>query len=183
MNLPLAHIQGGEVTGNIDEKVRHSITKLSDYHFVSCKDAYERVMKLGENPEFIFNVGCPSIDIAHELLMNHKKKPGKYYYNKYIGVGKSPDLRNGYWVVMQHPVTNELSKVREQIFETFEAVKYLNEPILWFWPNVDAGSDKVSNAIRIIRETYDLKNFHFFKNMNSNDFLRLLLYFKWVNRE
>ncbi len=176
MNLPLAHIQGGEVTGNIDEKVRHSITKLSDYHFVSCEDAYERVLKLGENPEFIFDVGCPSIDIAQELLLNHKKKSSKYYYDKYIGVGKSPDFANGYWVVMQHPVTNELSNVREQIFETFEAVRYLNEPILWFWPNVDAGSDKVSNAIRIMRETHDLENFHFFKNMNSKDFLRLLLY-------
>ena len=64
MNIPLAHIQGGEVTGNIDEKVRHSITKLSDYHFVASESARERVLKLGENPEMVFNTGCPSIDLA-----------------------------------------------------------------------------------------------------------------------
>ena len=71
MNIPLAHIQGGEVTGNIDEKVRHSITKLADYHFVATDDAYKRVIKLGENHEYVFNTGCPSIDIAKVLLRIH----------------------------------------------------------------------------------------------------------------
>jgi UDP-hydrolysing UDP-N-acetyl-D-glucosamine 2-epimerase len=176
MNLPVAHIQGGEVTGNIDEKVRHAITKLSDYHFVSNSDAHDRVVKLGENPKFVYNVGCPSIDIANYLLLNHKKKSSQYYYDKYIGVGKAPDLNKGYWVVMQHPVTNELEDAKSQIFKTFDAVRSLNEPVIWFWPNVDAGSDIVSNALRTLRESHELKNFHFFKNMNSKDFLSLLLY-------
>jgi len=68
MNIPLAHIQGGEVTGNIDEKVRHSITKLADYHFVASQGARERVLKLGENSDFVFDTGCPSIDLAKEVL-------------------------------------------------------------------------------------------------------------------
>ena len=67
MNIPLAHIQGGEVTGNIDEKVRHSITKLADYHFTATEEAKERVLKLGENPEMVFNTGCSSIDLADEV--------------------------------------------------------------------------------------------------------------------
>ena len=100
MNIPLAHIQGGEVTGNIDEKVRHSITKLSDYHFVASESAKERVIKLGENPNFVFNTGCPSIDLAS----NVKNKPQLDFdpYLKYGGVGSCPNLRNGYIVVMQH---------------------------------------------------------------------------------
>ena len=103
MNIPLAHIQGGEVTGNIDEKVRHSITKLSDYHFVSSKDSFQRVKKLGENPKMIFNTGCPSIDLALKISKNKKLTFDPYI--KYGGVGSFPDLSAGYLVVMQHPVT------------------------------------------------------------------------------
>src|SRR5690606_2559655 len=70
MNIPLAHIQGGEVTGNIDEKVRHAITKLSDIHLVTTPMAAERVIKMGENPESVFTTSCPSIDLAKEVFLN-----------------------------------------------------------------------------------------------------------------
>jgi len=66
-NIPLIHIQGGEVTGNIDEKVRHANTKLADLHLVASEDAKERVLKMGENPTMVFNTGCPSIDLAEEI--------------------------------------------------------------------------------------------------------------------
>ena len=95
MNIPLAHIQGGEVTGNIDEKVRHSITKLADYHFVATDDAYERVVKLGENFKYVFNTGCPSIDIAKNIMDNPILDFDPYA--KYNGVGSFPDFSNGYW--------------------------------------------------------------------------------------
>ena len=169
MNIPLAHIQGGEVTGNIDEKVRHSITKLSDYHFVASESARERVIKLGESPEMVFNTGCPSIDLAKEVL-NTDFDP----YEKYGGVGAKPDLSNGYLVVMQHPVTTEYQDSRKHIEETLEAVKELNMPTLWFWPNVDAGADGTSTGIRAFREKHQLPNVHFFKNMEGDDFLALL---------
>jgi UDP-hydrolysing UDP-N-acetyl-D-glucosamine 2-epimerase len=172
MNIPLAHIQGGEVTGNIDEKVRHSITKLADYHFVASEDAKTRVLKLGENENFVFNTGCPSIDLAELVL----KSPAFDYhpYEKYGGVGNKPDLTNGYIVVMQHPVTNEYSESRIHIDETLKALKDIELPILWFWPNVDAGADGTSGGIRTFRETYKPKFMHFFKNMEGDDFLRLL---------
>ena len=173
MNIPLAHIQGGEVTGNIDEKVRHSITKLSDYHFVASQSAKERVIKLGENPEFVFNTGCPSIDLAS----NVKNKPELDFepYLKYGGVGSCPDLKNGYIVVMQHPVTTEYSDSRIHIEQTLDAVKDLEIPVLWFWPNVDAGADGTSSGIRSYREKHSLDHIHFFKNMEGEDFLRLLI--------
>ncbi|WP_111322565.1 UDP-N-acetylglucosamine 2-epimerase [Algoriphagus chordae] len=173
MNIPLAHVQGGEVTGNIDEKVRHAITKLSDYHFVASKSAYDRVIKLGEDPEAVFNTGCPSIDLAANVNTNSafNFEP----YSKYGGVGSRPDLDKGYWVVMQHPVTTEIKASRMQIEQTLKAVHELNQPILCFWPNVDAGADGTSTGIRAFREMNSLHNFHFFKNMEPDDFLRLLI--------
>ena len=172
MNIPLAHIQGGEVTGNIDEKVRHSITKLADYHFVSSESAKDRVIKLGEDPEFVFNTGCPSIDIA--AIINKDSALDFDPYKKYGGVGTKPDLSNGYIVVMQHPVTTEYANSRKHIDETLYAVKDLNIPFLWFWPNVDAGADGTSAGIRSFREKYHSSHMHFFKNMEGEDFLRLL---------
>ena len=173
MNIPLAHVQGGEVTGNIDEKVRHAITKLSDYHFVASEDAKQRVIKLGENPEMVFNTGCPSIDLAAGVKANPKLDFDPYL--KYGGVGNKPDLSNGYVVVMQHPVTNEYQESRTHIEETLSALEKIAKPILWFWPNVDAGADGTSTGIRAYRERNKPTNIHFFKNMEGEDFLRLLV--------
>lgn len=172
MNIPLAHVQGGEVTGNIDEKVRHSITKLADYHFVASEGAKERVLRLGEDPDFVFNTGCPSIDLAAEVAQAPKLDFD--IYEKYGGVGSKPPTDNGYYVVMQHPVTNEVESSRRHVEETLYAMHELKETVLWFWPNVDAGADGTSTGIRSFRERYDLENFHFFKNMEGRDFLKLL---------
>jgi UDP-hydrolysing UDP-N-acetyl-D-glucosamine 2-epimerase len=172
INIPLAHIQGGEVTGNIDEKVRHSITKLADYHFVASDDALKRVLKLGENPEFVFNTGCPSIDIAKGVLEDSEELFD--VFEKYSGSGKKQKLKDGYVVVMQHPVTTEYNESRQHIETTLEALSEIKKPVLWFWPNVDAGADGTSKGIRVFREVKDASNFHFFKNMEPNDFLKLL---------
>lgn len=172
MNIPLVHIQGGEVTGNIDEKVRHSITKLADYHFVASEDAYERVLKLGEEKESVFNTGCPSIDLANLVMKSTDLNFDPY--KKYGGVGNHPDLSKGYIVVMQHPVTTEYTDSRKHINETLEAIKDMEVPVLWFWPNVDAGADGTSAGIRTFREENKQTNIHFFKNMEGEDFLRLL---------
>jgi UDP-hydrolysing UDP-N-acetyl-D-glucosamine 2-epimerase len=173
MNIPLAHIQGGEVTGNIDEKVRHSITKLADYHFTSTEGAKERVIKLGENPEMVFNTGCPSIDLAAEVVTEPD-----FDFNpmeKYGGVGTSIDHTKDYLVVMQHPVTTEYKDARKNVEETLHAINDLEIPTFWFWPNVDAGSDGTSKGIRSFRERFAPEHIHFFKNMEPQDFLRLLI--------
>jgi UDP-hydrolysing UDP-N-acetyl-D-glucosamine 2-epimerase len=172
-NIPLAHIQGGEVTGNIDEKVRHANTKLADIHLVASEGARQRVIRLGEEPEYVFNTGCPSIDLADKVVKNPDL--GFDVYKKYGGVGAQPDYSNGYIVVMQHPVTTEYTESRLHINETLHAIKDLNLPVFWFWPNVDAGADGTSSGIRAFREQYKLDHVHFFKNMESEDFLRLLI--------
>ena len=172
-NIPLIHIQGGEVTGNIDEKVRHANTKLADLHLVASEDAKERVLKMGENPEMVFNTGCPSIDLANEIKENPKLDFDPI--SKYGGVGEIVDWQNGYLVVMQHPVTTEYESARKDVEETLEAIHELGIPTFWFWPNVDAGADGTSNGIRSFRENKKPKNIHFFKNMEPNDFLRLLV--------
>ena len=171
-NIPLIHIQGGEVTGNIDEKVRHANTKLADIHLVASEQAKERVIKMGENPSMVFNTGCPSIDLAKAVKDNSVLNFNPL--NKYGGVGEQIKWENGYLVVMQHPVTTEYNSAREDVFKTLEAINELNIPTFWFWPNVDAGSDGTSNGIRTFRETVKPKNIHFFKNMEPEDFLRLL---------
>lgn len=172
-NIPLIHIQGGEVTGNIDEKVRHANTKLADLHLVASEDAKERVIKMGENPEMVFNTGCPSIDLAYEIIQNPDLDFNPI--EKYGGVGEKINWEKGYLVVMQHPVTTEYKFAREDVLKTLEAVYELDIPTFWFWPNVDAGSDGTSNGIRSFREKVKPKNIHFFKNMKPKDFLRLLV--------
>jgi len=171
-NIPLVHIQGGEVTGSIDEKVRHANTKLADLHLVASEDARERVLKLGEIPEKVINTGCPSIDLAKEILESPELDFDPI--EKYGGVGSKLNWKTGYIVVMQHPVTTEYQQAKAHITETLKAIKKLDLPTFWFWPNVDAGSDGTSNGIRTFREIEKPKNIHFFKNMEPKDFLRLL---------
>lgn len=171
-NIPLAHIQGGEVTGNIDEKVRHANTKLADIHLVASEDARQRVLKMGEDDSMVINTGCPSMDIAREVLENPEFDFDPLI--KYGGVGDEINWKDGYLVVMQHPVTTEFEKSREHIKATLEAIHELSIPTFWFWPNVDAGSDGTSKGIRTFREKYKSSHIHFFKNMEPQDFLRLI---------
>ena len=173
MNIPLVHIQGGEVTGNIDEKVRHAITKMSDLHLVASEKAAERVIKMGEDERSVFIPGCPSIDLAEEVKTNPQLDFDPY--ERYSGVGKIQDLSEGYVVVLQHPVTTEYELSRKQIDETLFAVRSLDMPVLFFWPNVDAGADGTSKGIRFFREHQNTDNMHFFKNMEGKDFLKLLM--------
>ena len=172
MNIPLVHIQGGEVTGNIDEKVRHAITKLSDLHLVSNDNAKDRIIKMGECSNKVFVTGCPSIDLA--LNVTNGRNLDFDIYDKYGGVGGRPELTRGYIVVMQHPVTSEYEQSRIHIEKTLESITNLGLPTLWFWPNVDGGSDGTSKGIRSFRELRNVDNIHFFKNMEPEDFLVLL---------
>jgi bifunctional UDP-N-acetylglucosamine 2-epimerase / N-acetylmannosamine kinase len=171
-NIPLVHIQGGEVTGNIDEKVRHANTKLADIHLVANDDARQRVIKMGEEEKTVVNTGCPSMDLAREVLNSPTLDFDPIV--KYGGVGNDINWKDGYIVVMQHPVTTEFEASKRQIKETLKAIDELNIPTFWFWPNVDAGSDGTSSGIRQYRENNKIENIHFFKNMSPNDFLRLI---------
>jgi UDP-hydrolysing UDP-N-acetyl-D-glucosamine 2-epimerase len=171
-NIPLIHLQGGEVTGNIDEKVRHANTKLADIHFVTSEDAKERVIKMGEEEGYVFNTGCPSIDLAAAVLDIPKLDFDPF--KKYGGVGAVFSPEEEYVVVMQHPVTTEYDSAKADVTKTLEVIDQLGVPTFWFWPNVDAGADGTSNGIRSYREKNNPKHIRFFKNMEPNDFLKLL---------
>jgi UDP-hydrolysing UDP-N-acetyl-D-glucosamine 2-epimerase len=170
--LPKAAVGVVVRTGNIDEKVRHAVTKLADYHLVATQKAAERVVRMGENPEAVFVTGCPSIDIAARVLAEPSLHVNPF--EKYGGVGAQVDLGTGYLVVMQHPVTSEYELARRHVTETLHAIRDLGLPTLWFWPNVDAGSDGTSKGIRAFRELEQPTNIHFFKDIPPEDFLHLV---------
>jgi UDP-hydrolysing UDP-N-acetyl-D-glucosamine 2-epimerase len=173
LHIPLVHIQGGEVSGTIDEKVRHAVTKLADLHLVSTDLAAARVIRMGEHPEAVHVTGCPSIDLAAEV--QRRSALDFDPYDRYGGVGHAPALGDGYVVAMQHPVTFEATEARNQVLSTLDALDALDVPVLWFWPNLDAGGDGTSSGIRHFREEGRGARAHFFKNMAPTDFLRLLV--------
>jgi UDP-hydrolysing UDP-N-acetyl-D-glucosamine 2-epimerase len=171
MNIPLAHVQGGEITGSIDEKVRHAVTKLADVHLVSTELAAERVTRMGEEPKAVFLTGCPSIDLAARVA----GEEGTFDpFDLYAGVGHQFRVDQDYVVIMQHPVTTEYADAAKQIDATLEALTRVDLPVFFFWPNVDAGSDRISKRIRQFREEHELPHVYFFKNLPPEDFLRLI---------
>jgi UDP-hydrolysing UDP-N-acetyl-D-glucosamine 2-epimerase len=172
-NIPLAHVQGGEITGSVDEKVRHAITKLADLHLVANEEAAKRVIRMGERPDSVHVTGGPDIDLAAAIAASPVLKVDPF--ERYGGVGARFDIDEGYVVVMQHPVTTEYEQSFAHITETLHAVEDLGMPALWFWPNVDAGSDATSKAIRVFREERRPRRMHFFRNVPPEDFLRLLV--------
>ncbi len=171
MNIPVAHTQGGEVTGSIDESVRHAISKLSHVHFPATEESRERLIQLGEDPQQIFLTGCPAMDLLPPLC-DEPLPPG--LFQRYGGVGTEIDPSRPYLMVLQHPVTTEYGSGFRQIQETLLAIHQLDMQTLWFWPNVDAGSDDVSKGIRTFREQVRDSRIHFFINMAPDDYARAL---------
>lgn len=171
MNIPLIHIQGGEDTGNIDNKVRNSITFLSDYHFVSNKEAQEKLLSMKIESDKIFNLGCPSIDLVD--IAKQRKIDNELLYNGYSWSGEKVDIEKKYIVVMQHSVTNEPNS-KDQIQETINAVKKLKMPTIWFWPNVDSGTDAISKGLRLFNNAYREFPVTFLKSLDPQDFLNLI---------
>jgi len=139
MNIPVAHIQGGEVTGTIDESIRHAMSKFAHIHFPATEDARDRLIRLGENPEYIFNVGCPSIDTIVQTPKIDKKSLEKKF---------NIDFSQPSILLIQHPVTTESDASRSQILTTIEAIKELDIQALVALPNNDAGSSEIIDEIK-----------------------------------
>lgn len=164
MNIPVAHVEGGEVSGSIDESIRHAITKLAHVHFPASREAAKRIEKMGEDPATIFAVGGTSMDAIRELNLEDLE-PVRRYQRDY-GMGALIDLNPGqYLVLIQHPVTTEYEENLIHIRETIRALELLNMPTVWILPNMDAGSDGINKAIRQFREAKQPENIHFFKSL------------------
>jgi len=171
LNIPLAHLQGGEISGNIDDRVRHAITKLADIHYVASELSAKHVIEMGENPHFVFNFGCPSMDLlTHEDLSINNDIMSQYY-----GVGKPLDWSKPYILMLQHPVTTSYGHGFEQVSKTLQALKnYPDVQKIVMWPNVDAGSDEVSKGIRYFRERNMNEPIFYHKNFSPEDYARVL---------
>ena len=172
LGLPLAHVQGGEITGNIDEKVRHAVTKLADLHLVSTALAGERVRRMGETAASIHVTGCPSVDLARESIAIPAEEIQRVV-DRY-GVGDHVDVEQDFVVILQHPETDAHEAAFDQMTAILHVVKDIGLPIILFWPNVDAGSDGTSKAIRVFREQGHGEHMRFIKNLEGKQFLALL---------
>ena len=170
LNLTLAHIEGGDVTGSIDESVRHAITKLSHIHFVTNDEARRRVLAMGEDPAYVYNTGSLDVELAARVT----KILTSDQINGY-GVGHTVDITRPFLVVVQHPVTTERDN-RQHIETTLEAVAALGMPTIWFWPNPDAGTAEMAESLRHVREQHGelTATMRFITNIPADDFVALL---------
>jgi len=139
MNIPVAHIEGGEVTGTIDDSIRHATTKFAHLHFTSNYQATRRLIKMGENPKYVFTVGNPSLDAILDLKNIHEDILEKKY---------NLDFKKPFIIMLQHTVTSEIDKIDLHVLKTIHAIKELNIQAIIIHGNADAGSKKILKVIK-----------------------------------
>jgi UDP-hydrolysing UDP-N-acetyl-D-glucosamine 2-epimerase len=172
LNICLVHTMGGEVSGNIDETIRHAITKLAHVHFPACSDAKQRILRMGEEKHRVFNVGCPRMDLVAEYL--NIEYPAELDTLLQKGVGNAINIHDKFILVSQHPVTYEHDSGERQITNTLEAIAELDIPALVLWPNADAGSESVSRGIRKFRENRPDAKMYYLKNLPIHVYVWLM---------
>lgn len=172
-NYCLAHIQGGEISGTVDDLLRHAITKLAHIHFPSTELSSKRIIRMGENSKLVFNVGCPALDLIEQhLIEKDRKKFLKKHFPKL-------DSSCEYGIIIQHGVTTEYGQAYNQMVQTLSAVQENNLQSILIYSNPDAGEDEIRRAIRFFERTYG-KNFvcpestHQWKTIPFDIYLNLL---------
>ena len=173
MQIPLIHLQGGEVSGSIDDKIRDTNTKLADLHLTTNEFTKENLLKIGESTDNIKVIGCPSIDILSERISLRKKL--LIYSELYGGVGSNFSTALPYGVILFHPDTHSESASEAWPQAILETALAANLNWFWFWPNPDHGSEIISKIIRKYRESTDIKNIRFLKNLPPEVFMDLTL--------
>ena len=163
MNIPVAHLEGGELSGTVDETIRHAITKLAHIHFPATAKSAARIIKMGERKSLVFNVGCPAADIILSL------KPSSAIFKKY-----ELDRGKPFLMAAQHPVTTEYDFISQQIRETLGAIDDLGMQTIMLYPNVDAGSKEITREIRILEGKNKLKQVAFYKHIPFEDYISLV---------
>lgn len=171
MNIPIAHIQGGEVSGSIDESARHAITKFAHLHFPATSRSADYIVKLGERADCVFNVGCPVGDYITQL---DEALPHDVFSR--VGVGGDIDPNKPFILVIYHPVTTRFGSERQQAEKLLMALHELAHPTVWIWPNIDAGADEISKCLRSYREKYHDSSqwLHLVKNLDPVTFQKCL---------
>jgi UDP-N-acetylglucosamine 2-epimerase (non-hydrolysing)/GDP/UDP-N,N'-diacetylbacillosamine 2-epimerase (hydrolysing) len=139
MNIPVAHIQGGEVTGSIDESIRHAMSKFAHIHFPATELSKQRLIRMGEDPSNIYVVGCPSIDVIRETPNVDIET-----LEEYLNINFSKPVL----LMIQHPVTTEAEDSFQQIKETVDAIREVEVQTVALLPNNDAGYSKIIDYIK-----------------------------------
>tara|TARA_B100002049_G_scaffold58702_1_gene42121 strand:+ start:411 stop:1556 length:1146 start_codon:yes stop_codon:yes gene_type:complete len=163
MNIPNAHIHGGEISQGIDEYNRHAITKISNIHFAATKKSKERIIKMGENRRNVILTGSPSIDEIKMSKFSSKHELEKKYL---------VDLDRPLFLLIQHPVTTEFEKSGLQIKMTLDALSKLKNQTIAILPNSDAGNQQIINQLRIFSKKCNFLKV--FPNLPRNDYLGFL---------
>ena len=177
MNIPVAHTMGGEISGTIDESIRHAVTKLSHLHFPANEQAAARIIRMGEDPASVHVVGCPRVDLVAEIARAHdaaEADPDPDWLD-HEGVGGHVSMDEPFLLVSQHPVTTEYGCGEQQITETLMALQELQMPTIMLWPNADAGSEEISRGMRKFREKHRPESIRFYKNFPVETYVRLML--------
>jgi GDP/UDP-N,N'-diacetylbacillosamine 2-epimerase (hydrolysing) len=165
MNIAVAHVSGGDrVVGNVDDQVRHAVTKLVHLHFATNEESKERILKLGEQPFRCFNVGNPGLDRMVRVPQLSLPELAKR-------LGFPLEEGKPFILLIQHVISTEIEDAYRQMRVTLEAVEELGLPVVLSYPNSDAGSQQM---IRAIREFQHLPNLHTFKNVPRLEFVNLM---------
>lgn len=169
MNLCVLHIQGGEVSGSIDESTRHAITKFAHYHFPSTKRSAEYLIRMGERPETVLGIGCPSSDIAVRLnrtltedIVNSK------------GGGGRIDTAKPFLLAVFHPTTTQYGSEKEEVQQLLLVLEELQMQTVLLWPNIDAGADHISKTIRVFRDHHTPGWLRTLTNLTPEHYLKVL---------
>jgi UDP-hydrolysing UDP-N-acetyl-D-glucosamine 2-epimerase len=169
MNICIVHIQGGEVSGSIDESTRHAITKFAHFHFPSTHRSAEYLIRMGENPETILGIGCPSSDIARSL----DRTLTPQLVNA-AGSGATIDISKPFLLVIFHPTTTEYGGERRQMEQLLTALDNVGMQTILLWPNIDAGADHISKAIRVFRDHSKQTWLKVLINLSPENYLKVL---------
>lgn len=160
-NILVAHIEGGEVSGTIDDSIRHAISKFAHLHFVCNEEAKKRLLQLGESEERIYVIGSPDIDVMLGNDLPSLKQVKSYYDIPFPSYG----------IFLYHPVTTELDQIAEHTKTILKALRESGKKYVAVYPNNDTGSDIILNRLRELREE---KNFVVYPSIRFEYFLTLL---------
>ena len=166
-NILVAHIEGGERSGTIDELIRHSVTKLSHLHLVANEEAKQRILQMGESSNAVHIIGSPDIDVMKSNQLPSIDEVKKYYAIPF----------DTFHIVMFHPVTTEVEKFDIYAKNLVTAMMKSNENFVIIYPNNDEGTNKILDAYKILENN---SHFVIFPSLRFEYFLTLIEYAKSV---
>lgn len=163
MNIPNAHIHGGDRSGGIDEYTRHAITKMSNIHFSPSKKSKQRILRMGENPKYVFFTGSPAVDEVKNNKITDKKILESKYGFKFSG---------NELLLVYHPVTTQIENTKNQITNLLKVIQMVNIPTIAITPNSDAGNYIIFKHLEEFSKSHS--SFKLFKSFPRSDYLGML---------